>query len=195
MSSLFGSLLGGGGNTNQDRNTQQSAWGNLSGVSGFGTGTGENDINQGSGFWSSILSGDPNKIATAIAPEAKIIRGQAQQQKNQLAQFGNRSGGTGGAAQQINSNATGSIDNLINQLIPQAANNLDSLGSGLLNTSVGASSTLGNQAAQQLQFDTQQQNAAGGGLFGMLSGGLGNIGSGGSLLEDLGQFGLGAIGA
>ena len=77
---------------------------------------------------------------------------------------------------------------------PQAANNLTGVGTNLLGLSVNASGELGNQAEKAREFDTQQQNMLGGGLFGMLSGGLGNIGSGGSFLEDLGQFGLGALG-
>lgn len=192
MSTLFGG--GGGGGVSADRSNQLGSWANLNNVSGYGTSSGENDINQGSSFWSGILSGDPTKIAQTIAPQAKIIRGQAQQQKNQLAQFGTRSGGTGGAAQQIDSNATGSIDNLINSLIPQAATSLTGLGTNLLGLSTQASSTVGSQAEQAREFDQQEQDKESSGIGSILSGGLGNIGSGGSFLEDLGQFGLGALG-
>ena len=189
MSSLFGGF---GGGTSADRSNQLGAWSNLNQLQGYGSSAGKNYVGQGAGFWSDILSGDPSKIATAIAPEDKIIRGQAQQQKNQIAQFGNRSGGTGGAAQMIDANAQGSIDNLINSLIPHAADTLTGLGTNLLGLSVNASGELGNQAERAREFDTQQNNLLGGGLFGMLSGGLGNITSGG--WKGLEQFGTGLLG-
>ena len=191
MSSLFGGLFGGGSGPSK---FQKDAWNSLSGLGDYSSSAGKQYIGQGAGFYSDILSGDPSKIATAIAPEADIIRGQAQQRKNQLAQFSNRSGGTGGAAQMIDTESQGAIDKLINSLIPQAANNLTGVGTSLIGQAGSNYGTVGGQATQQNIIDQYLQSQAGAGLMNMLTGGLGNLSGDSNFFENLGNFGKGALG-
>ncbi len=104
---FFGSLFG-GENPTLDQNIpafQQAA--------GFGTGIGENDVTAASKWYNNILSGDPTKMAEAIAPETSAIQGEAQQAKNQTAQFSPRSGGTAAAMAGMDANTRSQIIKLL----------------------------------------------------------------------------------
>lgn len=164
--SFFGSLFGGSNPTlNKDINQFGS-------IGGFATGLGENNLSQSSQFFSSILSGDPSKTAKALAPQISSIQQQTQQQKNQNAQFGNRSGGTNASNQMANDKATGSINDMISSLLGGAASSLSSSGSNLLNAGLGA---YGQQVnASQLQMQNWQSSLFGGALTGGLGIGLGS---------------------
>ena len=52
----------------------------LQSLSGYENNLGEQSTSQGLGFESDILSGDPTKIAQALAPEIKAGQDQVQQQ-------------------------------------------------------------------------------------------------------------------
>src|ERR1700754_3356812 len=82
---------------------QSDSFGGLYGNSGFASNLGEKNLTTSSDFMNDILSGDPTKIGQVLAPQIDAIKGRAQQQKNNLAEFGNRSGGTNSAASSIDS--------------------------------------------------------------------------------------------
>ena len=127
----------------------------LSGIAGYGFGKGTTATNQGLDYFSAIASGDPTKIAQAIAPETRVIQGQAEQRKKQLAEFGTRSGGTAAAAANIDTDTLAQIQNLVNTIRPQAESTLLNEGNSLLSLGSGAGSS-GFDAAKVMQG----QNAA-----------------------------------
>lgn len=110
---------------------------------GFENPLGEKSINQGLGWESDILSGDPAKIAQALAPEIKAGQDMVQQQAQQGAQFGNRGGGTNAATQAAQAGERGNIINLIGGLQRGAADTLTGAGENLLNM---GSSNIGHSA-------------------------------------------------
>ena len=121
------------------------------GIAGFGTSVGEGDINAASGFDQTLLQGNPAETAKLLAPQIGAITGQGQQQKNKLAQFGNRSGGNNSAAQTIDDTTRGSIDNMVSQLTGSAASNLGNMGMGTLGIGLSANAQQAAEAQQQLQ--------------------------------------------
>lgn len=128
---------------------EQKAFGDLA---GFENPLGEKSVNQGLGWESDILSGDPSKIATALAPEIKAGQQQVQQQAQQGAEFGNRGGGTNAATQAAQSGERGNIINLIGGLQQGAAGALTSGGENLLtqgSSNLGQEANLANQRRQQ----------------------------------------------
>lgn len=177
--SFFGSLFGG---SNPTINSAIPQYGS---ISDFGVGQGEKDVNQAGGFWSSILSGDPAKIGQVLGPQIQAIQGQGQQQKQTLAQFGNRSGGTNATSQRIGDTTRSNVNNLVGNLTGAAAGNLGSLGTNLLSQGTSA---LGDQLnASQTQM-SNWSNSILGGLTGGLAGILGKAGTGAlGLIPGLGK--------
>lgn len=104
---------------------------------GYENPLGEKSLNQGLGFYSDVLSGDPAKIAEALAPEIKAGQQQVQQQAEQNAMFGNRAGGTNASTQAAQSGERGNIINLIGGLQQGAAGALTGAGENLLNMGSG----------------------------------------------------------
>lgn len=138
-----------------DQNSQHKA---LENSSAFATGMGQSDLTASSNFMQSILSGDPTKIATALAPEISGQAKQNQQQKNQLAQFSGRSGGTAAAANGIDTAGRGNLINLAGGMTSKAASDLGTLGSNLLNTGISGTETGFNQASQLQKQSSAQIN-------------------------------------
>src|SRR5579859_1859279 len=115
----------------------------LGGLTGFESNLGEPLANAGAGFEQSILSGDPTRLATALAPE--ISSGQQQVEQNLLenANFGNRGGGTNASTQNAKAAERGNIINLEGGLQRDTAGAAVGQGAGLLGQ---AASNLGTQA-------------------------------------------------
>jgi hypothetical protein len=119
---FFSSLFGGSNPTlNSNIPAFQSA-------AGFDTGVGNNDVTAASKWYNDILSGDPTKMAEAVAPETSAIQGQAQQAKNQTAQFSPRSGGTAAWMANLDANTRAQIIKLLGGLQSGSADALKSLG-------------------------------------------------------------------
>lgn len=132
---------------------QESQMYGLTGEIGrFGTSQGENDILQSQNFWSAIMSGDPQKIATVLGPQMSTINRQAQQQKKTAAEFGTRSGGTTAAMNALDTSTLSSIRGMIANLTGSAASNLGSMGENLFSTGLsGATSAFGEAQTMQQQ--------------------------------------------
>jgi NADH dehydrogenase/NADH:ubiquinone oxidoreductase subunit G len=128
--------------------------GALQDVGNYGLNTGEGAINTGLGFEGDILSGDPSKIATALAPEIKAGQQQVQQQAEQGAMFGNRGGGTNAATQAAQSGERGNIINLIGGLQQGAAGAEIGAGENLLSQGTGAETTAADLALKNRQRQT-----------------------------------------
>lgn len=163
--SFWGSLFGGQSKTLSSDINQTGQ------LSGFASGVGQNNTTQGSNFFSSLLSGDPTKIGTALAPAISAGQQGAQQQKNSTAQFGNRSGGTNASMQAIDAATRGNITNLVGGAQTGAASTLLSSGSGLLGTALSGYNQQAGLSQQQMQ--NWQQSIFGGGISDLAAGALG----------------------
>lgn len=97
------------------------------------------DTGDASKYYSSLLSGNTAATTSAAAPEINAITGQANQQKKELANFGNRSGGKVAAAQDITAGSRGAIADTIAKQRSGAAGAKAGIGAG--ETSAGATST------------------------------------------------------
>jgi hypothetical protein len=119
---FFSSLFGGSNSTlNQNIPAfEQQA--------GFATGVGGGDVTAASKWYNDILGGDPTKMAEAVAPETSAIQGEAQQAKNQTAQFAPRSGGTASAMAGLDANTRAQIIKLLGGLQSTSAGALGNLG-------------------------------------------------------------------
>lgn len=136
MGAFLSGIFGGSNPTlNQTKNTAGD-------ISKFGTTTGQGAITDANKYYSDILSSDPSKIAESIAPEIKAGADQTQQEKQSLAQFGTRSGGTAAASAGADAANRSNIISLIGRLQQGAAAGETGIGE--------------NQTAQGLQANGQQ---------------------------------------
>lgn len=127
----------------------------LSGLGSYGATKGTGATNQALDYFEAFLSGDPTKIASALAPETKIIQGQAEQRKKQMAEFGTRSGGTAAQAANIDTNTLAQIQDLVNRSRTAAAGEVAGIGQNLL----GLGTNAGGSAFSAARV-MQGQNAA-----------------------------------
>lgn len=124
--SFWGSLFGGSSPTlNSDINKTGQ-------VADFSSGLGQSSATKGTNFFSNILSGDPTKIATSLAPAISAGQQGVQQQKQQIANFGNRSGGSTAKSNALESENRGKITEMVGGMQAGAASTLLSSGDSLL---------------------------------------------------------------
>lgn len=165
----FWSSLFGGSNSTLSSNIK-----NFGAIGSFATNLGESNLSKASDFYSSILSGNQSKISQTLAPEVNAMQQQGQQQKEQLGQFGTRSGGTASAAAGIGASTRGNISNMVASLLGTSASNLGSLGSSALSQGIQA---YGQQtSASEAQSKGWENSLFGGALTGAAGTGLKAIG-------------------
>ncbi|HKM80541.1 MAG TPA: hypothetical protein VJY15_06220, partial [Candidatus Acidoferrum sp.] len=189
----------GGSSSKTDRNNQLGSWGSLSSltnqtqqIGGQNVAAGESNIGTGANFFQSLLSNKPGAVAQAVSPQVSAVTGQAQQQRQQAAEFGNRGGGTNATQQATTSTSSGEITNLINSLIPSAASNLETIGGqqeslgltalGQAGTNAG---TLGSLTGGARTTDLAQNNAQGAGIASLLASGAEGLQGGGGASDVL----------
>jgi hypothetical protein len=152
----FSSLFGGSDSTlNQNIPAFQQA-------AGFDTGVGESDTTAASKWYNDILSGDPTKMAQAVAPETSAIQGQTQQAKNQTAQFAPRSGGTTAAIAGLDANTRAQIIKLLGGLQSGSASALTGIGEN--EQSLGLESREAADAASQQRLQNWKDSIVGQGI-------------------------------
>jgi len=134
---------------------EQSQYNNLTAGSAFATSQGEGDLTASSDFMRGLLSGDPTKVAQALAPQISAIRGRNEQAKDTTAQFGNRSGGSTATVAGIDTAGRSDITNLTGSATNAAASSLASTGTAL--TGLGLE---GDQAGFGEAKTMQEQQAA-----------------------------------
>lgn len=154
MSSLFSGifdLVGGDPASQQEKD--------LEGLSGYETKTGEGLIDPASKFYEDILSGDPAKIAEALAPEIKSGAEAVAQQAKTTNEFGNRSGGNTASNNAAQAGERGNIISLIGDMQTHAADAAGSLGSNLVGQ---ASGNINDTANLKINRRNQVNNDVGG---------------------------------
>lgn len=155
---FFSSLFGGSNDTlNKNIPAFQSE-------AGFGTGVGNSDVTAASKWYNDILSGDPTKMAEAVAPETSAIQGEAQQKKNETAQFSPRSGGTAAAISGLDANTRAQIIKLLGGLQSGAAGGLTNIGE--TEQEVGLKSREEADAASKQQQENWANSILGRGITG-----------------------------
>lgn len=128
----------------------------LGSLGNYETGTGEGLTTAGAGYDLSILSGDPSRIASTLAPEISGQQSQIEQQRLQDANFGNRSGGTAASTSAAEAAGRGNIISLEGGLQSGAASSALASGSNLLSQAtpnITDEASLLNQRRQQANQD------------------------------------------
>jgi hypothetical protein len=142
---FFSSLFGGSNPTlNQNIPAFQSQ-------AGFSAGVGNKDVTAASKWYNDILSGDPTKMAEAIAPETSAVQGETQQAKNQTAQFSPRSGGTAATIAGLDANTRAQIIKLLGGLQSHAASGDASLGTTEQGIGLESRKAADDASQQQMQ--------------------------------------------
>jgi hypothetical protein len=131
--------LGGFGKMSDVYNTMRTLGGSL-------TSAGATDTGAASKYYSSLLSGNPAAVSAATAPETNAITSEASQQKKQMSEFGNRTGGKVAAAQDITSGTRGAIADTIAKERSGAAGGLAKIGAGETGAGLGAEGGAGDIA-------------------------------------------------
>jgi hypothetical protein len=151
----------GGNSAKTDRKQQLNAYNDLnttydtlSKTGAAFTGAGAGDLGKASKYYSDVLSGDPNKVVSATAPQANILRTQANQQKKEISNFGNRGGGTNSTTQNINSNARGQLADETLKARSGAAAGVEGIGATEVGTGVGATTGAGQVGSALLSGST-----------------------------------------
>lgn len=202
MAGLFGI---GGSAAKTDRNNQLASWGSLSSltnqnqtIGGQNVAAGEGNVGTGTSFFQSLLSNKPGAVAQAVQPQVSALTGQAQQQRQQQAEFGNRAGGTNAGQQATTAQTSGEISTLINSLIPGAATQLtqtglqqENLGLSALSNATTAAGTLGSLTGNARNLDVATQQAQQSGLADIFSS-AGQTAVGGGSASDIALALLGA---
>lgn len=144
MGSFLASIFGG------QNKTLDSATNKAGDISNFSTTTGQGALTDADKFYKGILSGDPSQISETLAPEIKTGQEQTQQEKNQLAQFGTRSGGTAGASAGADAANRANIISLIGKLQQGAAGAETGIGENQTGLGLSANGQQAELSQQQL---------------------------------------------
>jgi hypothetical protein len=100
----------------------------LGSLAGYSSNVGEQGTNAAMDYNKGILSGDPTKVAMTLAPEIKTLGEQGQQNKNTVAQFGNRGGGMNAVMAGLDDATRAKLISLMGGLRQGAAGQLGQLG-------------------------------------------------------------------
>ena len=143
----------GGSSANTDRKFQLEGYGDLERVfNQFQKYAGQDRtagaINEGraSNFYTSLLSGDPNRVAQAVGSSTNAARKTGETELKQLSSFGNRSGGTNQVAGKVGETGRGSIIDSILGAKTGAAGKLGDIGGAQTGRAEGELGASGNVA-------------------------------------------------
>ena len=128
-----------------------TATNNLGSLAGYSGNVGQQGTNAGLGYDLGILSGDPSKIAAVEAPEISQAQGQTQQNKNTVAQFGNRGGGMNSVMAGLDDATRAKLINLTGSLQQEAAQNAAQIGQGATGQAIQSNMGAGQLSQEQLQ--------------------------------------------
>lgn len=156
--SWIGSLFGG-----QNETLNQNI-GNLGQGAGFATKTGQSGVAASSDFMHGLLSGDPGKIGTLLAPQIGQAQKRGQQAKQTMSQFGSRSGGTTAAANSIDDKTRGDVTGMVSSLTGDAVSGLSSMGQGLI--AQGSAGYQAQDEASQIRMQNWLNSILGKGISG-----------------------------
>lgn len=118
----------------------------LTSTSGSLLKSGQSGLNDASSFFHQILNGN----FSSLAPQIGAVRKQGTQQLQQVAQFGNRSGGTNSQAQTVTDRTAAGVNDLMQTAKTSAASNIGQIGSTMLNAGLTSSAMAVNDSQMQM---------------------------------------------
>jgi hypothetical protein len=150
----------GGNGASTDRSQELQNYGRLDAAGADNADAGAANTGSASKYFSSVLSGDPTAVASAAAPVTNQVNAEENQQKSQISNFGNRSGGTNDTTQQMATNGIGKISDTVAGVRGQAAGALGQIGGGQTGAGVDADKALGEEATYNRKESNDQHNAS-----------------------------------
>lgn len=129
----FMSSIWGGQNKTLDQDINK-----LGNIGDWATGEGKSDVNSGTNFWKSILSGDSSKQMQELGGTIGSAKTSLNQDTKTATEMGSRSGGTAASNAAKTDQFHGWMTNLLGSLTGNAANSLTSTGQGLMGTGLSA---------------------------------------------------------
>lgn len=122
------------------------------------TTSGSSDTGKATKYYSDILSGDPNRVAAAIAPEAATQQKQNEQVLKQIANFGNRGGGTNQVTAGLSEKGRGNLIDMASKARGDAAGNLAGIGSTETGQGLQSNEAAARTAAELLSGSTASRD-------------------------------------
>jgi hypothetical protein len=156
MGSFLASLYGG---QNKTLNSSINRMGDLA---GYSSNVGETGTNTALNYNQGILSGDPTQVAMTLSPEIKTLGEQAQNNKNTVAQFGNRGGGMNAVMAGLDDATRAKLISLMGGLRQGAAQNLQTIGQN--NLQLGQQGTMNEAQLAQQRFENWKNSIMGKGI-------------------------------
>ena len=135
-----------GNNDTLNKDTNQ-----MGSLAGYSTGVGEKGTTAALNYDLGLLSGDPTKVAQTMAPETQQLQQQAQQNKNTVAQFGNRGGGMNAVMAGLDDATRAKLLSLAGGLRQGAAANASALGASNLGLAQQGTMDQAKLSQEQLQ--------------------------------------------
>lgn len=158
---FWGGLFGG---SNETLNKDISSMG---GLASFLNTTGTSDIAASSNYMKTLLSGNSGEVSKLLAPQTEAIQSRSQQQKQQLGEFGGRSGGTVAAMIKSDDDVHAQINDMVSKLTGSAVTSLGDMGTNL--TSQGANDLNSEANLSQIRMQNQKNSILGKGISGAIS--------------------------
>jgi len=175
-----------GGPSKQETNQQQQSWTNLNQLFGqasdaakaFGA-AGKGTLDQVTQYFKTLLGGNRQATAEAVAPAANAARAGADASKREQAMTGTaRTGGTAAQNQQSEDQVRAQIDNLIAGAAPAAAGALSTIGQAdiaAMMQALGLGTEATGTAGAQISSDINSRRQASAAMWSSLIGGVGDV--------------------
>lgn len=160
---------------NTDRSYQLQGWGDLTNLINGASGQGGQATGDALSHFTNLLSGNRSAVESAVAPTTNAVASQQAAAGRQAEATGTaRGGGVNAENQQTADKVSQATQGAINSAVPNAANELGSLGTTLTGQAGANAGTLAGNAGGTRQFDVQnsqnQMNQAFQQLAGLLMG-------------------------
>lgn len=162
---FLGAIFGG------SNKTLNNTIGQMGDLAGYSSNVGQQGTTAAKNYDLGILSGDPTQVAMTLAPEIKTLGQQAQQNKNTVAQFGNRGGGMNSVMAGLDDATRSKLIELIGGLRQGAAQNLGQLGTQ--NLQLGQQGTMSEAELAKQRYQNWMNSILGKGISGTVGHWLG----------------------
>lgn len=153
-----------------DRKHELAQYGKADSLGDFADSVGKDATGGAHTYFSKLLSGDPTAIGEATAPQQNALTAQTDAEKRRIASEGtSRGGGINDTLQQLSDRPITTQVDAITRLMPAAAGQEAQIGGQQEGLASSIQQHLMSQAAQDRQFDTEQENQQFGGLAQLLA--------------------------
>lgn len=143
-----------------DRSQELANYGRLGKSADSLSSAGAGNTGAASDYFTKLLSGNPATVAAAAEPTTAAVSNETNQNKIQLANTGNRSGGTNAQSQQLTQGADADVADTIAKARGSAAPALAQIGGQETGQGLQADSTLGSEAIDNRKQSYEQNQDA-----------------------------------